>query len=70
MEALCSEAVCGHEMTLGSDVQHHEWWQCCVQAHNMVTLTTLQEQQQGSNVRLAELKQQHQQLQSQLQQQV
>ena len=36
----------------------------------MTKLTALQEQQQDSEVRLAELKQQHDQLQAQLQQQV
>ena len=36
----------------------------------MTKLTALQEQQQDSDVRLAELKQQHEQLQAQLQQQV
>ncbi|KAL3158420.1 hypothetical protein ABBQ38_010655 [Trebouxia sp. C0009 RCD-2024] len=41
-----------------------------VQAQNLTKLTALQQQQQDSDVQLAELKQQHNQLQVQLQQQV
>ena len=41
-----------------------------MQAQNLTKLTALQQQQQDSDVQLAELKQQHNQLQAQLQQQV
>ena len=59
-----------HEQTCSSDMQHSMWQDSSVQAQNMTKLTALQEQQQDSDVRLAELKQQHEQLQAQLQQQV